>query len=202
MLDKLFAFTRMLSELREVKRMTKYTTSDIYENDSEHSYQLAMVCRYILEQHPEYDYNLDKVLKYALVHDMVEVYAGDTIPFHNPEAMHVHTDQQFTKESKLQREHDALVRLKSEFPEVSDIRSRIEWYEEKNDKESKFVYAIDKLIPELSIIPDQGKNRQEHKLNMEELLAHKDKALIDPLASELHAEITDIIKQHPEWFPR
>jgi hypothetical protein len=37
---------------------------------------------------------------------------------------------------------------------------------------------------------------------MNQLLQHKDKALIDPFASELHAEITDIIKQHPEWFPR
>ena len=182
--------------------MTKYTTSDVYENDTEHMYQLAMICRYILENHPEYDYDLDKVLKYALVHDMIEVYAGDTIPFSNPEAIHIHNTKHLTKETKQQREHDAFIRLKSEFPEISEIRSRIEWYEQKIDKESKFVYAIDKLIPELSIIPDKGKNRQEHKLNMGELLTHKDKALIDPLATKLHAQITDIIKQHPERFPR
>ena len=47
-LTQLFAFTRILAELREVKRMTQYTTSDVYENDAEHSYQLAMVCRYIV----------------------------------------------------------------------------------------------------------------------------------------------------------
>jgi hypothetical protein len=37
---------------------------------------------------------------------------------------------------------------------------------------------------------------------MEELLAHKAKALIDPLGIILHGEIVAIIKQHPEWFPR
>ena len=194
MLPQLFAFTRMIAELREVKRLTKYTTSDVYENDVEHSYHLAMVCRYILEQHPEYGYDLDKVLKYALVHDIVEVYAGDTNPFWGQDNERIMT--------KHDRELTSLQRLEDEFPELDSIRRYVHDYEHKSDKEAVFVYAIDKLVPEMSIIPDEWRVYQELNLTMNQLLQHKDKALIDPLASELHAEITDIIKQHPEWFPR
>ena len=125
MLEKLFAFTRMLSEFREVKRMMKYTTSDVYENDTEHSYQLAMVCRYILEQHPEYDYDLNKVLKYALVHDLIEVYAGDTIPFVSVAIEH-NKNPNISLANKHQRESEALQRLQSEFPEIGEIWAWVE----------------------------------------------------------------------------
>lgn len=203
MLEKLFAFTRMLSEFREIKRMAKYVTSDVRENDTEHSYQLAMVCWYILEQYPDYDYDLNKVLKYALVHDIIEVYAGDTIPFESISERYKSDVTIFTN-NKHQREKDALQRLEIEFPEVKNIRSRVGDYENKSDKEAIFVYAIDKLIPDLSIIPDNGKIWKEiiHSVTIQDILKHKAKALVDPLATILHDEIVTIITQHPEWLTR
>jgi 5'-deoxynucleotidase YfbR-like HD superfamily hydrolase len=86
---------------------------------------------------------LDKVIKYALVHDLVEAYADDAFVF----------DEEQVKE-KDSREHLALERLKGQkfskgFAEV------IEEYEKLDNEEIKFVYGLDKLMPAFTLV--QGK---------------------------------------------
>ena len=57
--------------------------------------------------------------------------------------------------TKHDRELASLQRLEDEFPELDSIRRYVHDYEHKSDKEAVFVYAIDKLVPEMSIIPDE-----------------------------------------------
>ncbi len=70
-------FTRFLNSFRAIKRVIFTVGDGEPENDSEHSYQLAMMAWYIISaENLKLDRNL--VIKYALVHNLVEVYAGDT----------------------------------------------------------------------------------------------------------------------------
>jgi putative hydrolase of HD superfamily len=80
LLTGILDFTRMTHALREVRRSCLYSDNLVGENDLEHGYQLALLCRYIYDtMHLSLD--LSRILRYALTHDIVEVYAGDTLPF-------------------------------------------------------------------------------------------------------------------------
>ncbi|PSO45478.1 MAG: hypothetical protein BRC25_02215 [Parcubacteria group bacterium SW_6_46_9] len=80
-LNDIFAFDDMLHKLHLVKRSELARGKDRRENDWEHGYQMAMLCWYLADSSEELNLNLKKVIAYALAHDVVEVYAGDT-PFH------------------------------------------------------------------------------------------------------------------------
>ena len=92
----------------------------------------------------------DLVIKYALVHDLVEVYAGD--------AFALDAEQMRTKAAK---EHAALQRLKNNKLTVG-IAGLIEQYESLDDEESKFVYSLDKLMAAFTIVHSQSPIWQEH----------------------------------------
>lgn len=75
-LSKLLNFANLMSSFRAIKRdIPKYHNVEP-ENDAEHSYQLAMMCWYITTIE-NLNLDINKILKYALVHDLAEVYAGD-----------------------------------------------------------------------------------------------------------------------------
>jgi putative hydrolase of HD superfamily len=73
-------FVDFTIKFNQLKRTIFATGEDRLENDSEHSFQLAMVSWYIIST-KRLKYNIDKVIQYALVHDLVEIYAGDTFLF-------------------------------------------------------------------------------------------------------------------------
>ncbi|MDD5197310.1 MAG: HD domain-containing protein [Candidatus Gracilibacteria bacterium] len=145
--QKIFAYIRFLDEFRKIKRVMYNTGEDRLENDTEHSYQLTMVAWYIMEVY-KLNYNKDLVLQYCLVHDLVEVYAGDT---------YIYSQDKEHFELKSQREMDALLQIQKEFPEFPDLLRLMERYEHKSDKESLFVYALDKIIPVMNMYLDNGR---------------------------------------------
>lgn len=73
-LNKIFSYLSFLDEFRQIKRVMYATGEDRMENDMEHSYQLTMLAWYFIDA---YNLNLDlnRVMRYSLVHDLVEVYA-------------------------------------------------------------------------------------------------------------------------------
>ena len=144
MLQDILKFTSFLQQFREIKRILIYPTSDIQENDAEHSFQLAVLAWYIID-YKNLDLDIGKTIRYALVHDFVEVYAGDT-PFD--------ADIE-TQKSKQEREQQAITRMKKEFPECKNIFTRIDEYEEKANPEAIFIYALDKIVPEFNIMLGQ-----------------------------------------------
>lgn len=103
-----------------------------------------MAAWYVSQQFPELDTAL--VLQYALAHDLVEVYADDTYIYGSEQDL----------ASKQQREADALQRIESEWPDFQDMTATIHAYEQRADAESKFVYALDKIMPILLIYIHDG----------------------------------------------
>ena len=113
-----------------------------HENDAEHSFMLAVVACSLA---PEIDKTLDigKISQYAIAHDLVEAYAGDT-PIWADADMHA---------TKIDREYEALQKIQNSFGSTYPwIAETIQKYEEQDEPESRFVYALDKLVPYLVIL--------------------------------------------------
>lgn len=162
--NDLLKFIEFTHKFQQVKRRLFVNHESRDENDVEHSFQLAFLGWYIISSQ-KLSYNIDLVIKYSMVHDLVEIYAGDTY-FESGK------DLQDTKE---ERERKALKQIHTEFPEFSEMTDLITKYEERKDKESEFVYALDKMIPLLNIYLDKGRRWKRDKVTFEMIRnkAHK-----------------------------
>src|SRR3989344_3438809 len=77
---QLIDFVNFTHEFREVVRYAGTKLGKRIENDTEHSYQVVMVAWFLIEQ-DKLKLNKELCLMYALAHDLVEIYAGDTYVF-------------------------------------------------------------------------------------------------------------------------
>lgn len=185
MLEKLIAFTNLLEEFRKVERVLHVPRQERYENDTEHSYNLAMMAWYIVSSTTN---NLDqnKVLRYALVHDFLEVYAGDTY-IYSEDAVHL--------ASKHARETSAIAKLRETLTEFHDLHATIDAYEARNDAESRFVYALDKIEPIIHLYLDNGRTWKEEKVTFQMLYENKkDKVALSPEIKPYFDELVTLLK--------
>ena len=130
-----------LIDFAKVKRQTHLDPQGTLESDTDHTVMLAAIaCAVASEMHPKYD--LGKIAQYALVHDMVEVYAGDVDTI-NPHFVDL--------SAKAASEKAALAKIKLQFGGTfSWIHTTIEAYESLQDPESRFVKTIDKVMPAIT----------------------------------------------------
>ena len=175
-LQNILAFTNVLSEFRDVSRDIQLKSAGRLENDAEHSYQLAMVAWYIISSE-KLSLDVNKVIRYALVHDLIEVYAGDT-PLYG-------ANNDYTS-SKNVREEEAVRLLRENFPEFSVMHRAIEDYQKHENPEALFVYCLDKLLPLMVIHLDGGYDWTSRGITLESIcLKVKHKASKDQFISEL-----------------
>jgi putative hydrolase of HD superfamily len=190
-LDSLLQFVHFTHLTHKVERVAHIPGETRYANTVEHSYQLTLLAWYLIEKE-KLPLNKDLVIKYALVHDLVETYAGDTFIY----------DMEH-KETKVQREHEAQERMASEFPEFPELHACIQAYETKSDPESRFVYALDKIIDPINIYMDNGKIWHEKKITLQALLHYKtEKISVDPTVAKYFAELVTLLKEKEDiLFP-
>lgn len=183
-LESLLQFVHFTHLTHKVERVARISGETRYANTVEHSYQLTLLAWYLIEK-DKLPLDRDLVIKYALVHDLVETYAGDTYA-HGTEG----------KDTKAQREHDAQERMATEFPEFSDLHKYIEDYEAKQDPESRFVYALDKLIDPVNIYLEDGKLWHEKNVTLQEVLDYKtEKIAVDPTISKYFNELVVLFRE-------
>jgi len=133
--------------LSRVDRITFHPDGKRPETDSDHTVMLALIAPAFAERFLP-DLNLGLVAQYAIVHDLVEAYAGDvnTLKITVP-----------GKVEKKRREHDAALRISREFshsfPWVGVMVAR---YELLMQPEARFVKALDKLLPKVTHILNDG----------------------------------------------
>ncbi len=186
MLEKLLQFTKILSEFRAIERMIPVQGTDRFENDTEHSYDLAMLAWYIVST-TETNLDQDKVIRYALVHDFLEVYAGDTY-IYSKDAAHL--------ASKHEREAAAIVKLRETLAEFPNLHETIASYETRSDAESRFVYALDKIEPILQVYLDQGKAWKKQKITRKMIIEQKqDKVALSPEVEPYFDELMKLLKR-------
>ena len=112
-----------------------------HENVGEHSFSLAVYAAALAEQ---VDPSLDvgQVVQYALVHDIVEIHAGDVTVWESEEALR----------SKAKDEKLAAKRIAEDFPHSLWLAQTYQEFELQDTPEKRFVYALDKLYPHVLII--------------------------------------------------
>ena len=142
--NSLLNFIKLSHAFQQTKRSIYATGEDRMEHDAEHSYQLTMVAWYLISAE-KLDLDINVAIKYALAHDIVEVYAGDTPNFGEGVEL---------KETKVKREEEALHKLAREFPEFPDLITLIARYEKKEDEESRVIYYLYKFLYSTNIYFD------------------------------------------------
>lgn len=188
-LNDVLKFSRLLNAFTSVERVCYHPGNNLKENDSEHSYQLAMLAWYIADC-LSLDLDKDLMLRYALIHDLVEVYAGDT---------YVYSENENDHSSKKEREELARLQILEEFPLFSDLHTTILNYEKREDKESRFVYVLDKIHPEMQIYLDKGRTWGEMKVTLSMLLEKKkDKMNLAPELLPLWNELEELLARENE----
>ena len=150
---------KMVLSFARVNRATLHEDGVTPESDTDHTVMVAICsCALASKLYPNLD--IGKVAQFALIHDLVEVYAGDTNTFNI-------TDE--GRKEKEERELAALKRIQSEFDTVYPwIAKTIEEYESLITNEAQFVKAVDKVMTKLThrinqgaYLKREGKTREE-----------------------------------------
>lgn len=184
-LSKLLKFIDLTNQFQLILRRVRVKGETRYENDVEHSFQLSFVAWYLIESN---NLNLDKYLamQYGLVHDLVEVFAGDTYIYDPDPAVHA---------TKHAREKAAALQLRAEFPEFTQLHEIIVQYENREDAEGKFIYALDKVLPMINIYLDNGRTWQEEDVTLRMLIENKtQKVAVSPELQQLFSDFIDLLK--------
>ena len=183
-IDKQLAFSLEIDKLKNIFRQTHLSNNGRKENDAEHSWHMAIMA-YVLKEYANERINIAKVMLMCLIHDIVEIDAGDTYAY----------DTESLKTQKT-RENKAKERIFSILPE-EQAREFIEIFDEFENcetPESKFAHAMDNIQPLILNDSNNGGDWREHNVTMEQIYGRQIKT---KLGSERLFEVTDdIIKNN------
>lgn len=159
-LKKQIEFIVEIDKLKNIYRQTYVLHEDRKENDSEHSWHLAMMA-FLLAEHSNQPIDVLKVMKMVLIHDIVEIDAGDTYCY----------DKEGYKD-KAEREEKAAKRIFGILPDDQRDEMYSLWreFEEMNTPESKFAAVLDRVQPLTLNYRKNGISWQEHDVKMEMVL--------------------------------
>jgi len=151
-------FMLQLDALKSVNRRTYINGGERVENSAEHSWHLAMSCWAFAELLKD-DYDVLKLIKLALLHDIGEIGAGDTFLYSN-------------------NRNDAHIKERESVKQISShsgnpIGNIIELWDEQEageSKESKLLKVIDRLLPFLHNITSEGRAWRDNHINKSQVL--------------------------------
>lgn len=139
-LKRQIEFIVEIDKVKKICRQTLLMDGSRNENDAEHSWHLALMAMVLSEYAPR-DLDLCKVIKMVLVHDLVEIDAGDTFCY-----------DEKANEDKAEREQEAANRIFGLLPpdQEKEFRSLWEEFEKQKTPEAKFAASLDRMQPLLS----------------------------------------------------
>ncbi len=153
--------------LKKIYRRNYLNDGSRFENDAEHSWHLGLMSLLLFEYAEGKD-SLDplRVLKMVLIHDIVEIDAGDTYCYDD-----------FSAEEKHQREQKAAERLFSLLPvdQAGEFKNIWEEFEEGKSPEARFAAALDRFQPLLLNYISGGKSWREHGVTREQVIQRNEK---------------------------
>ena len=157
-LEQQFAFILELDKLKQVLRQSYLTGKLRRENDAEHSWHLAMMALVLREYAAEPNINLQRVIAMVLVHDLVEIDAGDTFLYDAVGNM-----------DKDAREQAAAERVFGLLPaeQCAELRGLWDEFEAGRTAEAHFARALDRVEPILLNVHTQGRTWREHQVTLE-----------------------------------
>ena len=151
-LERQIAFVLEIDRLKTIVRRTLITDGSRHENSAEHSWHLALMAM-TLAEHSAVPLDLARVVKLVLVHDLVEIDAGDTFCY-DAEA----------NVGKEEREQAAADRIFGLLPEdqAGELHELWEEFETRETPEARFANALDRLSPLLTNLATNGHSWREH----------------------------------------
>lgn len=179
-LKKQLDFMLELDKMKNIYRQTYVLHEDRKENDAEHSWHLAILA-FMLEEYAAEPIDTLKVIKMVLLHDVVEIDAGDTYLY----------DEEGYK-SKAEREEKAAQRIFGLLPDDQRDEYYALWREFEDDitYESRFASILDRMQPLLLNYTKGGIAWKEHGVHKEQVLS-RNRPYFD--ASQELAEVIESI---------
>lgn len=151
-----------VDKLKEVFRQTKLINSGRQENDAEHSWHLCLTVILLAEHANSSDLDVLHVLKMVILHDLVEIDAGDTFAYDEAGMVDQH-----------ERESVAADRIFGILPADQAAQFRGIWdeFEAQETPEAKFALACDRFQPMLLNVMTNGASWKEHGITHDRVVA-------------------------------
>jgi len=159
-LTRQIGFLVETEKLKGILRKTSPIHIERYENSAEHSWTLALMAM-VLAEHTDEKLDVMRVIQMLLVHDLVEVDAGDTFCY-----------DLAANATKADRERCAAERLFGLLPEDQEREFRQLWeeFEARESGEARFANALDRLLPLLQNFHNGGGSWREFGISVERAL--------------------------------
>jgi putative hydrolase of HD superfamily len=181
-LKKQLDFSLEIDKEKNIFRQTHLSEHGRNENDAEHAWHMAIMA-YLLREYANEEVDIAKVMLMCLIHDIVEIDAGDTYAY----------DTERIATQKV-REDAAKERIFSLLPDdqKAEMISLFDEFEEYQSPEAKFAHAMDNLQPLILNNSNGGGDWKEHAVTSETIYSRQTKTR---LGSEKLFEVTDQIIQ-------
>ena len=165
-LEQQYAFLAECLKLAEIRRQTLLPASRRRENDAEHSWHLCLMA-ITLAEHSNVPVDLARVLRMLIIHDLVEIDAGDTYAYDAAGMVGQH-----------EREARAADRIFGLLPadQGAELRACWEEFEARLTPEARFAAAVDRLQPVLLNILTDGEKWREHGITRAKVVARNQHA--------------------------
>lgn len=147
-------FIHELDKLKAVYRQALIKSdSNRFENSAEHSWHIALTA-HVLAPYAEDDVDISRVMLMLLIHDIVEIDAGDTFAF----------DQQIALEAQHDKEVAAAKRIFGLLPDNQREAFLMLWdeFEAANTADARFAKAIDRILPLIQNMQNEGGSWSRH----------------------------------------
>lgn len=138
-MQRIAELQQVIADFSKITRAIDIADAGRRENDVEHSFGLALTCWFLVPKMAPH-LNMEKVLKYALAHDIVELHAGDTYILDKERV-----------ETKSEREDEAIEQIAADWPDFIELAEAAKKYKDRADPEATFVYVVDKILPAIMV---------------------------------------------------
>ena len=177
-IKKQLEFSLEIDKVKNIFRQTHLSNHGRRENDAEHSWHMAVMA-YLLKEYANEEIDIAKVMLMCLIHDIVEIDAGDTYAY-----------DEVNLETQKEREDAAKERIFSILPkeQKEELVALFDEFEAYETAESKFAHAMDNLQPLMLNNSNGGSDWCEHEVTAAQVYKRQSKT---KLGSEKLFEVTD-----------
>ena len=184
-LSNIVDFIKEIEKLKSVTRFNR-TLDGRFENSAEHSWQSAMASIVLQDYYPE-KLNMEKVISMLLIHDLGEIYAGDTWVFNDEKKVHSHD-----------RDLESIEKTMRILPEEKYLNMKNSWleFEKGQSAEARYARVIDALVPLINHLEVSELNYNPDNISSDMVLEKK--KFIKGESKELWKLTEELVKESVE----
>lgn len=178
------AFSLEIDKEKNVFRQTHLSGHGRNENDAEHAWHMAIMA-YILREYANEPVDIARVMLMCLIHDIVEIDAGDTYAY-----------DEASIATQKEREEQAKQRIFSLLPpdQQEELTALFDEFEDYQTPESRFAHALDNLQPLILNHSNGGSDWTEHGVTSEQIYGRQNKTRLG--SEELFRVTDEILREH------